>query len=256
MRKFNRNWARHWDRQVRVETIEEARASQAASRARHGKKVAFCVALAVEDIVRKSRVPILATFTFKENITDMVEAKRRWHRLRERIKRRYGHVKGVGVWQRQARGAWHVHLVLDRFYDVGWLRDNAVECGFGPFVDLKFIRYRPGFHCLSGKTVAMYLTRYMTREDSEGNGARTVTYLGDARIGSCRCSWARGMSSLYRHGRSHFFEIFERAPYFEEYWMVVRLGWEFLDPLVQDAMLDRYPGVRKWWYGDFDPDPF
>jgi hypothetical protein len=223
----------------------------------HAAKIAYAVALGISEIVRTSQSPILATFTFKENVTDMHEAKRRWHCLRERIKRRYGRVRGVGVWQRQERGAWHFHCVLDRFFDIGWLREAALATGFGTFVDLKFIRPRNGFNFIGGKAVAQYLTRYMVRDLSDGNqGERLVTYLGDGRVGSSRFGWARGMALLYRLGRPLYFELFQRIPRFEEYWLIVRIGWESLDSLVQCAMLERYRGVRKWWYGDQDPDPF
>lgn len=224
----------------------------------HAVKVTYAVDLAVKELVRTSPQPIFATFTFQENITDMNEAKRRWHRLRERIKRLYPRIRGVGVWQRQQRGAWHFHCVFDRPIPVEWLRPAALECGFGTFVNLQRLKAVNGYRPPDLKRIIGYITRYLAKDLGGDNDAwvRTVTYIGNGRVASCRFGWARGMGKLYRLGRSIYFELFQTLPRFDSYWLIVRIGWDLLSEMEQDAMLSRGGPVRKWWYGDHDPDPF
>lgn len=220
-------------------------------------KLSYAVQLSVSEVCRLSRSPVLATFTFSENITDKAEAETRWHRLRERLRRRSPDLNAVGVWQRQARGAWHLHLVMDRFLSVEWLRPSAVACGFGTFINLRPIN-RNGFRQFSSEQVGRYVARYLTRDTpAEDKGVRLVAYLGNAHRATVRFAWARGLHALWRNGRSEFWELFQRLPTSEDWWFIVRLGWELLSPENQRIAFETNRAVRSWWDPEgHPPDPF
>lgn len=219
-------------------------------------KLTYAVQLAVAELCRLSKSPVLATFTFAENVCDREEAEVRYRRLKERLRRHTLTLNAVGVWQRQARGAWHLHLVMDRQVSIEWLRPAAVACGFGPFVNLKRIG-ADGFRQLSPAKVARYISRYVSRDlPDEDKGARLVAYVGNARRATVRFGWANGVSRLWRAGRGLFFDMFGHSPDFESYWFVVRLGWESLTA-DEKSLAFESRGVRSWWDPDrYPPDPF
>lgn len=219
-------------------------------------KLSYAVQLSVAELCRLSKSPVLATLTFAENVVDRVEAEKRYRRLKERLRRRFLSLNAVGVWQRQARGAWHLHLVLDRCIAIEWLRPQAVACGFGTFINLRRIG-AAGFRQLGPDRVARYISRYVSRDLPEGDkGARLVAYIGNARRCTVRFGWANGVSKLWRAGRGIFFELFGHTPDFDSYWFVVRLGWETFSSDEKDLMLQSR-GVRSWWDPDrYPPDPF
>jgi len=227
----------------------------------HQAKLAYAVQLCVEELCRESETPVFATLTFAENITSKSEAEVRWGRLRERLRRRYPNLKGVGVWQRQSRGAWHLHLVIDRQLDINWLRPAAMACGFGTFINLRFVKKMDGFRDMGGAVkVARYIARYVTRDERgiEDKGVRIVCFIGrETRIASTRFGWAAGLSQLWRYGRAEFFTIFGCAPSAGQYGLCVRLGWELLSAEEQERRHLTSASVRRWANpDDYPPDPF
>lgn len=221
-------------------------------------KLAYAVCLGVAEIVRTSKAPTFDTFTFAENVTDKLEASKRWRRLKARLKRHYPGLRAVGVWQRQKRGAWHFHCVFDRRLDVLQVRPWAMACGFGNQLNMRAIGDLPGMRQgWSPERVARYLTRYITREvDSEADaGARLADYCGDARRATVTFRWANGIGKLWRLGRGAWQEIFGghgTQPRFEEFWFVVRLGWETLSAEEQGLMLLDSHEVAEW----FNPERY
>jgi hypothetical protein len=239
-----------------MQTIDYTSAQKA-----HQSKLAFVVQLCVEELCRESETPVFATLTFAENITEKSEAEVRWARLRERLRRHAPLLKGVGVWQRQSRGAWHLHLVIDRHINIHWLRPAAQACGFGSFINLRFVKQFDGFRDMGGPVkVARYISRYVTRDERglEDKGVRIVCFISrEARIASTRFGWAAGLSQLWRYGRAEFYSIFGHAPTSGEYQLCVRLGWELLDDDQKHRLVDTSQSVRRW--ADplrFPPDPF
>lgn len=227
----------------------------------HRSKLAYAVQLCVEEVCRGSSSPIFATFTFAENITSKAEAEIRWGRLRERLRRRHPNLHGVGVWQRQSRGAWHLHLVLDRMLEITWLRSSALSCGFGTFINLRFVKKMDGFRDMGGPIrVARYIARYVTRDERglEDKGVRIVCFIGrGTRVASTRFGWAQGLSQLWRYGRAEFFSIFGHPPGPGEFNLCVRLGWELLSAEEQQRLHLTSASVRKWADPDeYPPDPF
>lgn len=220
----------------------------------HRSKLAYAVALAIDELIRKpDGLPIFATFTFQENLTDKGEAQGRWRRLKERLRRQWPHTRGVGVWQRQKRGAWHLHYVFSQYLDVVLLREAALQCGFGPMLNLRYIdRGVKSKAIWSFRRVTSYMTRYVLRDvDEIDKGVRVVDYHGPhARIASVRFSWARGFARLYRAGRTAWSEMFaerEGQPGWDSYWFLIRLGFETLSLQDRERSLLESDAVCKWW---------
>lgn len=219
----------------------------------HRAKLSYAVCLAVREIVRTSAAPTFDTFTFKENVTDKLEASKRWRRLKARLQRAYPGLRAVGVWQRQRRGAWHFHCVFDRRLDVVSVRAWAEACGFGRELNMRAIGDLPGMRQgWSVNRVAQYLVRYITRDVSEGDaGVRLADYCGDSRKATTAFRWGGGVARLWRLGRGAWAELFDihdgTGPSFEEFWFVVRLGWESLSADEQDKAIESSDAVARWW---------
>jgi len=215
-------------------------------------KLSFAVCLAVAEIVRTSQAPTFDTFTFAENITDKLEASKRWRRLKARLKRHYPGLRAVGVWQRQKRGAWHFHAVFDRRLDVLRVRPWAMECGFGSQLNMRAIGDLPGMkQGWSPERVARYLTRYITRDLSDGDaGVRLADYCGDSRKATVAFRWAGGIAKLWRSGCVAWTEVYDEhdggKPSFEQFWFIVRLGWESLTDDEQQVLLVESDAVAMW----------
>jgi hypothetical protein len=237
----------------------------------HRLKLSFAVVLSVQEIVRTSKAPTFDTFTFAENVLDKLEASKRWRRLKARLKRRYPGLRAVGVWQRQERGAWHFHCVFDRRLDVVWTRSAAIECGFGPQLNMRAVGDLPGMKQGWGpQRVAKYLTRYITRDVSEGDpGVRLSDYCGDCRKATTAFKWGGGLARLYRLGCKWLFGAEQDLPGHERprvwsaerqcwenwgdaFWVLVRLGWNTLTQEEKEKAVRDSDAVAMW----VDPDRY
>ena len=238
----------------------------------HRAKLSFAVCLGVLEIVRTSKAPTFDTFTFAENVVDKPEAYKRWRRLKARLKRRYPGLRAVGVWQRQRRGAWHFHCVFDRRLDVVWTRASAIECGFGPQLNMRAIGDLPGMkQGWSPKRVSQYLTRYITRDATEGEdaGTRLSDYCGDCRKATTAFRWGGGLSRLYRLGCKALFGQEQEFPgpgkprvwntagqcwesWEDAFWVLVRLGWHTFTLEEKQKAIDDSDAVAMW----LDPDRY
>ncbi len=226
---------------------------------KHRGKLAYAVHLAIDELVRPLRGrkqgmhPVFATFTFHDNIRDKAEAAKRWRALKERIRRRWPDLKGVGVWQRQKRGAWHLHYVFNHYLAIVELRDKAVACGFGSFLNLRMVSTEKGSSTViwSVNRVANYIARYIVRDtgDEEDEGVRMVDYLG-ARVATIAFNWRNGFSYLYRTGRQAWSELFGGAylpSTCDNYWFLIRLGFEWLTLEERNRLLSASQSVSRWW---------
>lgn len=93
------------------------------------------------------------TFTFRDNVTDLTEANKEWHRFIKRLRRRYGDFKYLNVIEFQKRGAVHYHMLSDlpyvpqkellRLWGNGWVYINKIA-----HVD----------------NIGAYLIKYMTKD--------------------------------------------------------------------------------------------
>lgn len=230
-------------------------------------RLKYAVFLSVSEIVRTSKYPTFVTFTFADNVVDKAEAARRWRRLKARLQRHYEGLRGVGMWQRQGRGAWHLHCVWDRRLDVVEVREWAKECGFGPQLNCRWIGDLPGMKQSKWtvKKVADYLTRYLVRDavapenpesaEWDDSGVRLVDYCGDCRVATTNFRWSQGMARLYRFGRQVWDDIFggslpegESAVdgVLQAYWFICRLGWEIMTPEQRKFEWERSDRVKSW----------
>lgn len=185
------------------------------------------------------------TITTADNCTCKAEVERRVKPLWDLIKRRGG--ERLGVWERQQRGAWHLHFLTDKYLDVNWLRPWLVKRGWGPQMRVKKAQARSRWNgqawevdLESVKGVAVYLSKYVTKgiEDDYGNKVKPFSVASSARASTVRFSWDKYTNPrayLYHWGRSIYFEVFNELPTFKEGALLIRLGyedsgWGFTDP--------------------------
>jgi hypothetical protein len=219
------------------------------------------VEVAVREISRRHNYPILCTLTFADNLTDKAEARRRWKALRERILRRWPDLEAVGVWQRQARGAWHLHLVVSHPMSAVELREKATACGWGVQMRLDFIDKAPqGYRRGQGaQKVGRYVTRYIVRDLEEEDSGECLTVWIGTKNGTTAFHWNGGMAYLRRRGLD-FLQDMEpdhrrslvpavRWQVEAPHWLLVRLGWESLSWEQRKGLYHRYDAVAKWAHG-------
>ena len=217
-------------------------------------KTAFALECSIRELCRKNPLAISGSATFSENLTDIAEAHRRWRNLLGRIRRRIPKVALCGVWERQKRGAWHVHYVASHFIDVNWLRQAAIECGFGPQMKLQPVNLMNGFKSGSGVNSAVaYCCKYLKKDLEYGEGNdRLVFYHGGSRSASTRFRWAHGMAKMWRLGRDIYSEVYgpcSRRQLHKATGFIMRLGFEMLSEDERWALLETSDVVRRWWYG-------
>jgi len=223
--------------------------------------------MAIEEICRHPRnVPVMVTLTFHENVDDIALAKKRWRALKERIRRRVPSVRMAGAWQRQERGAWHYHGVVDCFIDVNWLRPAAVECGFGQQMKLRYVSREQRSssstsllldgHSWSLARAVNYITRYVARDsldDSVEPGVRVVDYFGPCRVSTTAFAWCTGFARLWRYGREAWWSLYGEMPRWDDYHAVVLLGWHAMTEDEQLRVLEESDAVFKWRCPDLVP---
>jgi len=166
------------------------------------------------------------TLTFRANITSRKEAERRFNSLRTGVLLgRYAEF--VKVKERQARGAWHFHLIVVLAEDIrtgvdftaleagdyrtagrylrgewAFWRRTARDYGFGRTELLPVKSTEEGIARYVGK----YLEKHMNNRIEEDRGARLVSYSKGTRAGSTRFSWAGPKGTLWRAKYRQFAE--------------------------------------------------
>lgn len=220
-------------------------------------RTSFALEFSIRELVRRNPYSISGSFTFRENLTDLGEAHRRMRNLLARISRTIPGLQMCGVWEKQSRGAWHCHWVASHPVDVTWLREAAVECGFGPQMRLQPIEQRNGFRSRGVDSAVAYCCKYLAKDLAQSDipaGARLVFYHGAmTRRASCRFAWSRGMSRLYRLGRQCYSEVFGVLQPHEvrsRLGLIMRLGWEQITGEERWQMVSSSEVIRNWWYGD------
>lgn len=127
------------------------------------------------------------TFTFEENLQDKEEAERRLKGLHDRISRMDG--EELHVWELQKRGAWHLHMLVDCYLDVGWLRPFMCDRGWGRIMKgikvQKVRRFDPESKVWledlrETEKLTRYLVKYLRKGSSEQG--RVVRELRESRI--------------------------------------------------------------------------
>lgn len=201
------------------------------------------------------------SFTFADNIEDKTEAQRRFKPLADRLNARIGPRSPQGepdlrpraydwlyVWERQKRGAWHLHMVLDKRLDVTELRQWLVDRGWGTQMKAKIVRSSPArFDGRTWRTdessvvrVVRYLVKYCTKSLGGEAGSRKKVFGGSplAKLGTVAFGWMPEINPItYLHywGKISWYDIYGETPSFKAFHAVVRLGvevtnWLAIDP--------------------------
>ncbi len=211
------------------------------------------------------------TLTFEENVTDRAEANRRFKVVEDWLSRR--EVVWLGVWERQHRGAWHVHLLISHRVQIQELRSFIVRRGWGRICNIRNTgsdvvgrgaqgrRYawpkNPNdsdfAHC------AKYLAKYLDKHDIENDGMlRKFSLVVGSR--SVRCwstafAWADGGSRAWRFGLPLFYELAQDLGVSNPYgkratWsnrsLILRLGYEEIARRIQDGEDSFFLDYWRW----------
>lgn len=156
------------------------------------------------------------------------------------------------VWERQQRGAWHPHCLINRFLDVSFVRPWMVARGWGPQMRVELIKDMPwwqgGRMVYSGegsRRVVKYLTKYLTKSicDEGDTKKKIFSASGRVKVGTTKFKWMateRAGAFLFAMGRGLFFQLYGRLPKFDDMMHVIRLGaeetqWVDVDPLWEFA---------------------
>lgn len=76
-------------------------------------------------------VTLTAHERWRGKIPSRENIKNGWKKLYNRIRRRYGLIQYVKVWEPHSDGSWHLHAIWNRKIGKRWLKDNARACGMG-----------------------------------------------------------------------------------------------------------------------------
>lgn len=160
-------------------------------------------------------------------------------------------VEYLVFWERQKRGSWHPHILLNHRYLLGCvgeagLRDWMMKRGWG--VQMKAVRvYVPQEHTKcrdvdlqAGKLVS-YLLKYLTKGFVDPWEKRKKMFSGShtAKCGNVKFRWLpeyNAAAYLYFYGRQLWRELYGSYPDFRDTSSVVRHGveacdWASVDPL-------------------------
>lgn len=156
-------------------------------------------------------------------------------------------------WELQKRGAWHPHCLVNKRFDVNWVRSWMVARGWGQQMRFEWLTrhrktsydgtgsaptvtdYTPGFDRLR-----RYLVKYLTKSvvDGDQKHKKCFTAQGGAKCGTVSFKWVpwvKAGSFLYAAGVEFFWLLYNRPPSFKHIGEVVRLGveatgWASIDP--------------------------
>lgn len=216
-------------------------------------KTRFAAELTLQGIVQncpEGRCVTFFTFTMRD-VCSKGEAEHRLEPFKDLVRRRGGNL--AGVWERQVRGAWHVHGFVDLYFDVRELRPWMVERGWGQQMFLKRLDVKAHFNgqtwivdVSSVKWALRYILKYVTKSfaDDEGNRMRPFFCTARVKAATVRFSWRKEVNpSSYLHywGRALFLTLYGRQPKFHELDHVMRLGledtdWASVDPWCRWAL--------------------
>lgn len=114
----------------------------------------------------------LLTLTYRENITDLIEARSDFDRFIRKIHEHDADFKYVVVEEIQKRGAIHFHLGVKGFQNVFLLRSIWRSVVGEGNVDVNYIKSKKGYRWSKAR-LAMYLAKYIGKDmESELNKKR------------------------------------------------------------------------------------
>ena len=150
-------------------------------------------------------------------------------------------------WERQKRGAWHPHVLLNRRYDIAWLRPWMMARGWGQQMFLKYVT--DGLDSdgrgpqIGVKRLTRYLIKYLTKASTDDSVEPRKKFFGgshDAKSGNVKFKWApwyEPTAMLWYYGMLTYSQLHGSVPGVRQMAYVVRLGVEATDWL----------SVDPWW---------
>lgn len=163
------------------------------------------------------------TLTAAKNVESKADAEAMAKPLWDKIRRLGG--RRLHFWERQERGAWHVHFITDIYLDVRVLRPWLVARGWGP--QMRADKVRPSAARWNGDAWASdtsnfqrlirYLQKYVTKSITDDNGKHLKPFGGSrsAKTGNCRFNWAPWIhpgSYLYAMGMDAYQVLYGHSP--------------------------------------------
>lgn len=162
-------------------------------------------------------------------------------------KRKDSSIGWLVFWERQKRGAWHPHILLNRRFSIDWLRPFMMERGWGEQMFLKYVQQ--GLESdgrgpsIGPERLVRYLIKYLTKATTDDAIEPRKKFFGGshgAKAGTVNFKWApwfEPTSMLWFYGRQLYFEMHGEHPSFDAMAYVIRLGVEATDWLQVDP----------WW---------
>ena len=119
-----------------------------------------------DEISKKYYMPIFMTFTFKENLTDLIEANRRFHNFilrlnRELLKSDKSILKYSYVIEVQERGAFHFHMVV---YNLPYINNLIQKLYYQWNAEEKNGSANYKSNMKDVRNVGAYVTKYMSKD--------------------------------------------------------------------------------------------
>lgn len=158
-------------------------------------------------------------------------------------------VRMLVVWEQQKRGAWHPHVLVNKFIDVNWLRPWMVARGWGSIMYVIRVMNDSKMGGLGGRgpdgptgghRLTKYLTKYLTKQFRAETAQHAKCFGGSrsAKAGTTDFMWVpweKAGGWLWQNGRDLYIRLWGKRPSFREMGFVIRLGveetgWANIDP--------------------------
>ena len=133
----------------------------------------------IRHLVLASGADHLLTLTYRENITDLAQAEEDLERFVRLVKASYPDWRYIAVPEKQTRGAWHWHLAVCGWQDIGCVRAAWRHCVGEGNIDVqppKGPREKRRF------ALVRYLTKYLVKGFQEGHELNRHRYRRSQKI--------------------------------------------------------------------------
>lgn len=175
---------------------------------------------------------------------DKGECEKQFRPFKDRVRREGGEM--LEFWERQKRGAWHVHCLVNKRYNAVELREWMMARGWGSQMFIKYVRKEMGYRSddthgsVSCKALVKYLVKYLTKSFTDDAVEPRKKFFGGskgAKVGNVNFKWIPSIqpgAMLYFYGRQLWYEAFGKAPRFDDMRDVIACGVEAVDWLSVD----------------------
>ena len=155
-------------------------------------------------------------------------------------------IEHLVVWELQKRGSWHPHILLNKYFDVNWLRPWMMARGWGQQMRAECVdmqKRQDGAVERLLTYVTKSLQRYLLKAKTDDEVEPRKKFFGGsqkAKAGNVKFSWNPATDTahamLYYYGRNLFVDIFGASPSFRDLPIIMRLGVEDRDWLDVDFL--------------------